>query len=175
MIWVWPTYRIKYNVGNFTLWTELLLCQALDLIKNMHTNEQIFDISIAPKLIFISVYFYSCETNVLNRWNECWVFNVLVRFIFKETVYKGSFEWKSCPFFAGVFAGHWRIMVINKKWNSGWINRWEIASLCCFHLCLFDYYSYDIFPSSYAISISFLVNCSLSSTHFSVRVFIFLI
>ena len=87
MIWVWPTYRIKYNVGNFTLWTELILCQALDLIKNMHTNEQIFDISIAPKLIFISVYFYSCETNVLNRWNECWVYNVLVRFIFKETVY----------------------------------------------------------------------------------------
>lgn len=84
MIWVQTTYRIKYNVGNFTLWTKLILCQALDWIKNMYTNEQI---ATAPKLIFISAYFYSCETNVLNRWNECWVFNVFVRFIFKETLY----------------------------------------------------------------------------------------
>ena len=74
-------------MGNFTLWAELILCQGLDLIKKMHTNEQIFDISTAPKLIFISAYFYSSETNVLNRWNECWVFNVFVRFIFKETLY----------------------------------------------------------------------------------------
>lgn len=54
--------------------------QALNLMKSTHKNEQIFDICTAPNQIFISDDLHVCETNALNRQNECLVFNVPVKF-----------------------------------------------------------------------------------------------
>lgn len=67
---------------NFTLLSELMFCQALNLMKSTHRNEQIFDIFTAPKQIFISDDLHVCETNVLKRQNECLVFNVPLNSIF---------------------------------------------------------------------------------------------
>lgn len=65
---------------NFTLLSELMFCQALNLMKSTHKSEQILDIFTARKQIFISADLHICETNVLNRQNECLVFNVPVKF-----------------------------------------------------------------------------------------------
>lgn len=65
---------------NFTLLNELIFCQALNLMKSTRKNEQILDIFTAPKQIFISADLHVWETNVLNRQNECLVFNVPVKF-----------------------------------------------------------------------------------------------
>lgn len=57
--------HLENKVENFTLLTEMILCQALNLTKSTHKNQQIFNILTAPKQIFISADLYACETNVL--------------------------------------------------------------------------------------------------------------